>query len=109
MRLFEILSALADRAEKTAYRRVTFPSGFKVCWDIVGGLSNGDTVKLPFTFSDGEVVILPNYNTGTTIRCIFPAEPLRNTDQFTVYAWDTVTGAWSTAKNLSVAYIAVGV
>lgn len=109
MRLFEILSALADRVEKVAYRRVTFPSGFKVCWGTVGNLSHGDTVKLPFTFSDGMVLVTPNYNTTTTLRCIFPSTPLINTNQFTVYAWDTATGAWSTLENLSIAYIAVGV
>ena len=108
MRLYDILAALVDRTEEVGYRYVNFPGGFKACWGFVTNLSSGDTVTLPISFQDGVVAVLPSYNTGTTIRCIFPGEVLRNTNQFTAYAWDTETNAWSAANNLAIVYIAIG-
>lgn len=85
------------------------PDGTLIQGQSVAGLSSGDTITFPEAFSASvdAVLVTPQYNTGTTIRCIFSASGITNS-KFEVYAFDATTGAISTSSNLSVSWLAIG-
>lgn len=108
MRLYDILTAIVNKLGQTGDGYVIFPGGLRACWGVAANLKNGDTVTLPISFTDGVVVPAPRHNTQSTLRHIFTGARLQNTDQFTIFAWDTVTNAASAYSNLSIFFIAIG-
>lgn len=84
------------------------PDGTLICNGIAVPASSGDTITFPISFNGyPTVVIVPDYNTGTTIRCIFSVGGVTSSSA-TVYAWDTSTNAASTSTTLAFYWIAVG-
>ncbi|HIZ80637.1 MAG TPA: hypothetical protein H9722_00905 [Candidatus Mediterraneibacter pullistercoris] len=70
---------------------------------------HGDTIviKRPVRAYSG-VIVLPRYNTGTSIRCNMSASSIATGGQsFTLQAYDTRTGLTSTADSLAGTYIVI--
>ncbi len=86
---------------------IVFPNGMKVCWGTASGLKYGDTVTVPVSYTYGRAIVLPHYNTGTTMRCTFAGNQMFG-KQFTVTAYDVVTTAPSTSTTLAISYVTVG-
>ncbi len=82
--------------------------GTLICIGAMSNAANGATINFPVSFTGQPVVVVvPYYNTGTTIRCVFSvAEFTANSAH--VYAWDTTTNAASTSTTLSFQWQAIG-
>lgn len=77
-------------------------------WGYESNKSSGAEIpfSIPFVTNTPEVMIAGYYNAASTLRCVFSANPALN--KFTVYAYDTSTGAISTATNLQFRWLAIG-
>nr|DAK64822.1 MAG TPA: Putative tail fiber protein fold, Tail fiber, receptor [Caudoviricetes sp.] len=87
---------------------IKFPNGFKICWGRFDYAKYGDTVQLPITFHYGVLVILPRYNTGTTMDCNFSTDNIIDRSTFLIYAYNVRTGAASVSTTLSGTYVVIG-
>lgn len=82
--------------------------GTLIQWGYESGKSNGSEIDFPIAFvtNTPEVMIAGYYNSASTIRCIFSANPALT--KFTIYAFDSTTGATSTSTGLQFRWIAIG-
>lgn len=102
------LTALTNGLNDSDTTYVRFPDGTMLVHITLNNLKSGDRITYPKQFvSTPHVFFSTNYNTGTTIRCIFTTSSASNTG-FDIYAWDTSTNAVSTSTTLSVNILAVG-
>lgn len=84
------------------------PDGTLICYGIRSNVASGATINFPSPFVGRPVVVVtPNYNTGTTIRCTFSVEGV-TVSSATVYAWDTITNALSASTTLTFYWQAIG-
>lgn len=87
---------------------VKLPDGTMITHTTHAGIKSGDRITYPQQFvSQPHVFFSTNYNTATTIRCVFTASNAGNAG-FDIYAWDTSTNAVSTSTTLSVNVLAIG-
>ena len=85
-----------------------FPDGTLIVRMTLAGMKSGDAVTFPHAFrGTPQVFFSSNYNTITTIKCIFTSGTLTSTG-FDLFAYDTSTQAASTSNTLSVNILAIG-
>lgn len=87
------------------------PDGTLIQRGTTGNIKSGNTIMFPMRFLDNsyQVSITPQYNATSTIRNIYGVSGSNKyTDGFTLYVWDTGTGAISTQSNVVVEWIAIG-
>lgn len=84
------------------------PDGTLICWGSVSGAASGNTINFPVSFKGQPIIsVIPYYNAGTTIRCIFSVAEVTAASAH-VYAWDTSTDAASTSETLFFDWLAIG-
>lgn len=101
----------SNKADKnvsgTGYCKMS--DGTMICW---GGESNrqtGDRITFPISFVGiPSVTITPEYNTQTTIQCIFSCAYGNGNTGFNMYAWDITTKQQSTSTTLGFRWTAIG-
>ena len=107
----DVESALDTISQSLSDGDVTYvklPDGTMIVHATYTGIKSGDRITYPKQFvGTPHVFFSTNYNTGTTIRCIFTTSSASNTG-FEIYAWDTSTNAVSTSTTLSVNILAIG-
>lgn len=82
--------------------------GTMLQWGVVDSTGqSGMDVNFSISFvGNPNVYMTPYYNSVNSIRCIYAATPAAA--KFTVTAYDTSTGAVSTATNLNFRWLAIG-
>lgn len=103
----QLYKALTDTSTLTK-EYITFPNGLKICWGGFSSAKYGDKIALPITYRNAIGILIPNYNTWTTMNCNFGANFIRNRNYIEVGAYDVTKQAPSTSTILSGAYIVVG-
>lgn len=103
----QLYKALTDKSTLT-YQYIILPNGLKFCWGGFSSVKYGDSIPLPITFNDGIGILIPNYNTGTTMNCNFSTDFIRNRSHILVVAYDVTKQAASTSTTLSGAYFVIG-
>ena len=82
-------------------------NGVKICWGSTGLFKYGDSITLPYTYEYAFSLVVPNYNTGTTMKCSISSTV--SGSKLALEPYDITTESPSKSTTLTGSYIVIGV